>query len=75
MELHPDEQVVFEGHPSWRGVLSFYIGGVAGAFVIALIVFFVAGTFLAILAFAVLVALVVLVGMQLHAAVRSRRPG
>ena len=63
MELHPDEQVVFEGHPSWRGVLSFYIGGVAGAFVIALIVFFVASTFLAVLAFAVLVALVVLVGM------------
>jgi uncharacterized membrane protein YdbT with pleckstrin-like domain len=63
MELHPDEHVVFEGHPSWRGVLSFYIGGVAGAFVIALIVFFVASTFLAVLAFAVLVALVVLVGM------------
>ena len=63
MELHPDEQIVFEGHPSWRAVLSFYIGGVAGAFVIALIVFFVASTFLAVLAFAVLVALVVLVGM------------
>ena len=32
---HPDETVVFEGHPSWRAVLSFYIGGVAGALVIA----------------------------------------
>lgn len=63
MELHPDEQVVFEGHPSWRGVLSFYIGGVAGALAIALIVLLVAGTFLAILAFAVLVALVVLAGL------------
>ena len=27
LDLHPGEQVVFEGHPSWRGLLSFYIGG------------------------------------------------
>ena len=27
MDLHPGEQVVFEGHPSWRGVLSFYVKG------------------------------------------------
>ncbi len=63
MELHPDEQVVFEGHPSWRAVLSFYIGGVAGALVIAVIVFFVVSTFAAVVVFAVLVALVVLAGM------------
>ena len=31
MDLHPGERVVFEGHPSWRALLSFYIGGVAGA--------------------------------------------
>jgi hypothetical protein len=31
MDLHPGEQIVFEGHPSWRGLLSFYVGGVAGA--------------------------------------------
>ena len=29
MDLHPGEQIVFEGHPSWRALLSFYIGGVA----------------------------------------------
>ena len=29
MDLHPGETIVFEGHPSWRAVLSFYIGGVA----------------------------------------------
>jgi uncharacterized membrane protein YdbT with pleckstrin-like domain len=27
MELHPDEQIIFEGHPSWRGTLSFYAKG------------------------------------------------
>ena len=31
MDLHPGERIVFEGHPSWRALLSFYIGGVAGA--------------------------------------------
>jgi uncharacterized membrane protein YdbT with pleckstrin-like domain len=38
VDLHPDEHVVFEGHPSWRGLLSFYIGGVLGAVAIAVIV-------------------------------------
>ena len=38
MDLHPGEQVVFEGHPSWRGLLAFYLGGVAGAVVIAVVV-------------------------------------
>jgi uncharacterized membrane protein YdbT with pleckstrin-like domain len=29
LELHPDEHVIFDGHPSWRGTLSFYARGVA----------------------------------------------
>jgi uncharacterized membrane protein YdbT with pleckstrin-like domain len=28
MELHPGEQVIYEGHPSWRSIVSFYIMGV-----------------------------------------------
>jgi uncharacterized membrane protein YdbT with pleckstrin-like domain len=31
MDLHPGEEIVFEGHPSWRALLSFYIGGVLAA--------------------------------------------
>ena len=27
MDLHPGEQVVFSGRPSWRSVLEIYIGG------------------------------------------------
>jgi len=27
MDLHPGEQIVLEGRPSWRATLSFYIGG------------------------------------------------
>jgi uncharacterized membrane protein YdbT with pleckstrin-like domain len=36
VDLHPGEEIVFEGHPSWRSILGFYIKGlllaaVAGA--------------------------------------------
>ena len=40
MDLHPDEQIVFEGHPSWRAVLSFYLGGLVGCLIVGAIVFF-----------------------------------
>jgi uncharacterized membrane protein YdbT with pleckstrin-like domain len=35
MELHPDERVIFEGHPSWRATLGFYIKGLAVALLAA----------------------------------------
>ncbi len=63
MDLHPGEHVVFEGHPSWRAVLSFYIGGVVGAAVIAVVVALIASVFWGILAGAVLVALVIVFGL------------
>jgi uncharacterized membrane protein YdbT with pleckstrin-like domain len=64
VELHPGEVIVFEGHPSWRAVLSFYIGGFAGAIVIAVIVALVASAALGVLVGVVLLALVVLVGIM-----------
>jgi len=27
MELHSGEQIVFQGHPSWRSTLQLYLGG------------------------------------------------
>ena len=63
VELHPGETVVFEGHPSWRAVLSFYIGGVAAAIGIAVIVWLVVSTLTGVLTAAVLIALVVLAGL------------
>src|SRR3954471_18107196 len=44
MDLHPDEEIVFEGHPSWRGVLSFYVYGVIGAVVLGIVVGLIAGS-------------------------------
>jgi uncharacterized membrane protein YdbT with pleckstrin-like domain len=38
VDLHPGERRVFEGHPSWRALLAFYIGGIAGAVAIAVVV-------------------------------------
>jgi uncharacterized membrane protein YdbT with pleckstrin-like domain len=37
-DLHPGEEVIFEGHPSWRSTLSFYIKGVGLALVAAALV-------------------------------------
>ena len=37
-KLNPGEQVIFEGHPSWRSILGFYIKGIAITAALALIV-------------------------------------
>ena len=42
-KLHPGEQVLYEGHPSWRSILAFYIQGIVVTAVICLIVAFVSG--------------------------------
>jgi len=63
LNLSPGEQVIFEGHPSWRAILGFYLKGILIAAVIGVIAK-VAGAssatvFLVVL---VLIALTVLVG-------------
>jgi uncharacterized membrane protein YdbT with pleckstrin-like domain len=63
MDLHPGEQVVFEGHPSWRALLSFYIGGVAGAVAVAVVVGLLTSIALGVLAAAVLIAAVLAYGL------------
>ena len=63
MDLHPGEQVVFEGHPSWRALLSFYIGGVAAALAIAVVIALLSSFLLGLLAGAVLVGAVLGYGL------------
>ena len=63
MDLHPGEEVVFEGHPSWRAVLRFYVIGVILVGVAAAIGALVSGTGVAILGGGVVLALVVLAGL------------
>src|SRR4051794_23504391 len=62
MDLHPGEVVVFEGHPSWRALLSFYIGGVVAALAVGVVVALVASTAIGVFAGVVLLALVIVVG-------------
>jgi uncharacterized membrane protein YdbT with pleckstrin-like domain len=37
-KLNPGEQVIFEGHPSWRSILGFYVKGIAVTALLALVV-------------------------------------
>jgi uncharacterized membrane protein YdbT with pleckstrin-like domain len=64
LNLSPGEQVIFEGHPSWRAILGFYLKGVLIAVVAGLIAKLVgsgAGTvFLVVL---IVLALTVLAGL------------
>ena len=62
MDLHPGEQLVFEGHPSWRALLSFYIGGVAGGVAVGVVAGLIWGVGLGLLVGVVLVALLLVFG-------------
>jgi uncharacterized membrane protein YdbT with pleckstrin-like domain len=62
MDLHPGEEVVFEGHPSWRALLSFYIGGLLASAAVAVVVALIASVAIGVLVGAVLLVLVLVVG-------------
>jgi uncharacterized membrane protein YdbT with pleckstrin-like domain len=62
MDLHPGEEVVFEGHPSWRALLSFYIGAIVAAVVVGVIVALIASTAVGVVVGAVVFALALVVG-------------
>ena len=38
INLHPGEQVLFEGHPSWRSILAFYLKGILIAAVLGVVI-------------------------------------
>jgi uncharacterized membrane protein YdbT with pleckstrin-like domain len=62
IDLHAGEEIIFEGHPSWRSTLAFYIQGVLAVAVIGVIVLLVTDTGPGIAVLAAGVALVVLAG-------------
>src|SRR4051794_25330475 len=70
MDLHPGEEIVFEGHPSWRGVLRFYPKGLGIALALGAILFFAISTAAGIGAFAVVMALVIVAGLVKRMATR-----
>jgi uncharacterized membrane protein YdbT with pleckstrin-like domain len=62
LNLHPGEQVIFEGHPSWRAILGFYLKGALVAIVLGVIAKLVDGDGTAFLVILVVLALTVLIG-------------
>ncbi len=62
MDLHPGEEIVFEGHPSWRSVLSFYLKGLLVAAVGGVVLWLALSIGWGVVAFLVIEAVVVLVG-------------
>jgi uncharacterized membrane protein YdbT with pleckstrin-like domain len=62
VDLHPGEEVVYEGHPTWRALLSYYVSAVGGALVVAVIVALAASVSIGVVVGVVLVALALLYG-------------
>jgi uncharacterized membrane protein YdbT with pleckstrin-like domain len=62
VDLHPGEEVVYEGHPTWRALLSYYVSAVGGALVVAVIVALAASVSIGIVVGVVLLALALLYG-------------
>jgi uncharacterized membrane protein YdbT with pleckstrin-like domain len=62
MDLHEGEQVMFEGRPSWRAIIGFYITGTLIAAAIAAIVGLIGSTGAGVGVFVVLFLLIVLIG-------------
>ncbi|MFN8162378.1 MAG: PH domain-containing protein [Solirubrobacterales bacterium] len=63
LNLSPGEQVIFEGHPSWRAILGFYLKGIVVAVILGVIAKLVgAGSATVFLVVLVVIALTVLIG-------------
>lgn len=63
LNLSPGEEIIFEGHPSWRAILGFYLKGILIAIVLGVIAELVgASSAVVFLVVLVIVALTVLVG-------------
>jgi uncharacterized membrane protein YdbT with pleckstrin-like domain len=62
MDLHPGERIIYEGHPSWRSTIAFYLKGALIAAVIGVIVWLIRDIGTGAGAFVVAFAVVIVVG-------------
>ena len=62
LNLSPGEQVIFEGHPSWRAILGFYLKGLLFAVILGVIAKLVDGNATTVIVVIVVLALTVLIG-------------
>jgi membrane protein YdbS with pleckstrin-like domain len=68
MDLNPGEQLVFEGHPSWRATVPFYLKGFAAALVLGAIAWFALSDTAGVLVAVAGIALTVLAGLVVRMA-------
>ena len=62
VNLSEGEQIIFEGHPSWRAILGFYLKGVGIAIVLGIIAALVSSTAVVFVVVLVVLAVTLLVG-------------
>jgi uncharacterized membrane protein YdbT with pleckstrin-like domain len=62
MDLHQGEEIIYNGHPSWRSTLAFYLKGLVIAVVAGAIAWLVSGAALGSGVFVALFAVAILVG-------------
>ena len=62
INLNPGERVIFQGHPSWRAILGFYLKGVVVAVILGVIAKLVWDNGTAFLVILVVLAITILVG-------------
>ena len=62
INLNPGERVIFQGHPSWRAILGFYLKGVLVAVILGVIAKLIWGNGTAFLVILAVLAITVLAG-------------
>ncbi|MEH3055230.1 MAG: PH domain-containing protein [Patulibacter minatonensis] len=68
MELHEGETILFEGHPSWRSALLFFVKGFLGAIVVGAALYFALDHTIGIAVAVGLAALTIVVSLVLRSA-------
>jgi uncharacterized membrane protein YdbT with pleckstrin-like domain len=63
MDLHPGEDILFDGHPSWRATLGFYVVGFVAAVAVGIVAGVIADSTVGVIVLVVALAVVVLVGL------------
>ena len=63
MDLHPGEDILFDGHPSWRATLGFYVIGCVAAVAAGILAGVIGGSTVGVIVLIVVLAGVILAGL------------
>ncbi len=63
MDMHQGEEVIYNGHPSWRSIKAFYLAGLGVAILIGVLWWLIFTPIMAVLLAAAIIAVTVLVGL------------